>query len=109
MAYDVELADRLRDILAAEPAVVEKRMFGGLVFMVAGYMAVAVTGGGGLMVRVSPDQSETLLLDPRATRMVMQGRQLAGWLLIDLDAVTDEELTRWVDLGVDHAHSLPPR
>lgn len=108
MAYDVELADRLRDILAAEPAVVEKRMFGGLVFMVAGYMAVAVTGGG-LMVRVDVDQAEALLLDPRATRMVMQGRELAGWLLVDLDGVTDEELTRWVDLGVDHAHSLPPR
>ena len=109
MAYDVELADRLRDILAAEPEVTEKRMFGGLAFMVAGHMALAATRGG-LMLRVDPDQSETLLLDPQATRMVMQGRELAGWLLIDVNAsATDEDLTRWVDLGVDYAHSLPPK
>lgn len=109
MAYDVELADRLRDILAAEPDVTEKRMFGGLAFMVVGHMALAATSGG-LMLRVDPDESEALLLDPNATRMVMQGRELAGWLLIDLDAAaSDNDLSRWVDLGVDYAHSLPPK
>jgi len=76
---------------------------------VAGHLALAATRGG-LMLRVDPDQSETLLLDPQATRMVMQGRELAGWLLIDVNAsATDEDLTRWVDLGVDYAHSLPPK
>lgn len=109
MAYDVELADRLRDLLAGEPEVKEKRMFGGLAFMVAGHMALAATSGG-LMLRVDPEQSDALLLDPRATRMVMQGRELAGWLLVDIDAsATDVDLSRWVDLGLDFAHSLPPK
>lgn len=109
MAYDLELADRLRDLLAAEPELREKRMFGGLAFMVAGHMALAVTSGG-LMLRVDPEQSDALLLDPQASRMVMQGRELAGWLLIDVDAsATDEDLSRWVDLGIDFAHSLPPK
>ena len=110
MSYDVDLADRLREILALEPEVVEKRMFGGLAFMVAGHMAVSASGKGGLMLRVEPDQTEALLADPRASRFVMRGREMDGWLLIDIDeSVTDEELRRWASHGVAYARSLPPK
>ena len=84
-------------------------MFGGLAFLVAGHMAVCATNGG-LMVRIDPAQGDALLADPRASRMVMQGRELAGWLLVDLDeSATDEELERWISYGVDYVRSLPPK
>ncbi len=109
MAYDLELADRLRDLLAVEPDLTQRRMFGGLAFMVAGHMTVCVTDTG-LMVRVPPALSEELLSDPAATRMVMQGRELAGWLVVAMDAgVSDAELTRWVGHGLDYVRSLPPK
>ncbi|MBA2552387.1 MAG: TfoX/Sxy family protein [Geodermatophilaceae bacterium] len=110
MAYDVELADRLREILAGEPEVVEKPMFGGLAFMVAGHMAVSASRQGGLLLRVDPIQTDTLLVDPRADRFVMRGREMQGWLRIDIDAAaTDDELTGWVEQGVGYARSLPPK
>jgi hypothetical protein len=110
VAYDVELADRLREILAGEPGVVEKRMFGGLTFMVAGHMAVSASGRGGLLLRVDPARTDVLVADPRASRFVMRGREMDGWLWIDIDAdATDEELNRWVGCGVDHVRSLPPK
>jgi hypothetical protein len=110
VAYDVELADRLRELLAREPDVVEKRMFGGLAFMVAGYLAVSASGQGGLLLRVDPARAEALLADPRAARFVMRGREMDGWLRIEIDAdAPDAELGRWVELGVGHARSLPPR
>ena len=109
MAYDVELEDRLRDLLAAEPEVAEKKMFGGLAFLVAGHMAVACSQDG-LLLRVEPSQAEALLADPRAARMVMRGREMSGWLRVALDAsATDEELGRWVDVGLDYVRSLPPK
>jgi TfoX/Sxy family transcriptional regulator of competence genes len=109
MVYDIGLADRMREVLASQPALTEKRMFGGLAFLVAGHMAVCATDGG-LMVRIDPAQGEALLADPRASRMVMQGRELAGWLLVDLDESTpDEELARWISYGVDFVQSLPPK
>ena len=110
MAYDVDLADRLREILASESAVVEKRMFGGLAFMVAGHMAVSASSQGGLLLRVDPAQSETLLGDPRASLFAMGGREMAGWLRVDIDeSVSDEELRRWARHGVEYARSLPPK
>ena len=109
MVYDTGLADRMREVLASEPAVTEKRMFGGLAFMVAGHMAVCATNGG-LMVRIDPTQGDALLTDPRANRMAMQGRELSGWLLVDLDESTpDEELEQWISHGVAYARSLPPK
>ena len=109
MVYDAGLADRMREVLAREPAVTEKRMFGGLAFLVSGHMAVCATNGG-LMVRIDPTQGDALLTDPRASRMVMQGRELSGWLLVDLDeSATDEELERWISYGVDYVKSLPPK
>ena len=110
MAYDIELADRLREILAGEPAVVEKRMFGGLAFLVAGHMAVSASSQGGLLLRVDPAQGAALLADPRATRFSMRGREMDGWLHIDIDgSVTDDELERWIRHGVEYARSLPPK
>jgi hypothetical protein len=80
VAYDVDIADRLREILASEPGVVEKPMFGGLAFMVAGHMAVSASGQGGLLLRVDPAQTDALIVDPRASRFVMRGREMGGWL-----------------------------
>jgi hypothetical protein len=110
MAYDVVLADRLRDILAGEPDLAEKKMFGGLAFLVAGHMTVAASGRSGMMVRVDPSQTGTLLADPRARPFEMRGRELAGWLYVDIDAgVSDDELGRWVDHGLSYVRSLPPK
>ena len=110
VAYDVDLADRLREILANEPGLVERLMFGGLAFMVAGHMAVSASGQGGLLLRVDPAQTDTLVVDPRASRFVMRGREMDGWLRIDIDArASDDELNRWIKHGVGYARSLPPR
>lgn len=110
MTYDFELADRLREILAAEPEVTEKRLFGGLAFLVAGHLAVSANSRGSLMVRADPAQVEVLLQDPRVSRFVMRGREMKGWLGIETGAsVTDEELARWVEHGVSYARSLPPK
>lgn len=108
MAYDLELADRLRELLAGEPDITQQRMFGGLAFLVNGHLAVAAGNRGGLMLRVDPEQAEALLVDRRATRFVMQGRELRGWLRVEVDAsATDEELDGWVRHGVAYAGSLP--
>lgn len=110
VAYDREMAQRLREVLAGEPGVVEKAMFGGLAFLVAGHMAVAASGQGGLLLRVDPALTEDLVADPRASRFVMRGREMDGWLRVDIDAgVSDDELGRWVAHGVGHARSLPPK
>lgn len=109
MAYDVDLADRLREALAGEPGVEERAMFGGLAFMVAGHMAVSASGRGGLLLRVDPADGDELVADPRASRFVMRGREMDGWLHVDIDAdAPDDELGRWVRLGVGRARSLPP-
>jgi TfoX/Sxy family transcriptional regulator of competence genes len=110
VAYDLEVAEHLRELLAGEPDVVEKRMFGGLAFLVAGHMAVTASGKGGLLLRVDPARTEELLADGRAGRFVMCGREMDGWLRVDVDAQTpDDELNRWVRLGVDYVRTLPPK
>jgi TfoX/Sxy family transcriptional regulator of competence genes len=107
MAYDQELADRIRQRVAGEPAVTEKKMFGGLAFLVGGNMAVAASGQGGLLVRVDPAESAELVESSRARVMEMRGRQMPGWLRVDAaDVKTDEELSAWVDRGVAFARSL---
>ncbi|WP_214404400.1 TfoX/Sxy family protein [Pseudonocardia lacus] len=109
MAYDVDLAARLREALAAEPDVLEKSMFGGLAFLVGGHMTVAA-GGRGLMLRVDPARAEALLADPRASRMVMRGREMAGWLRVDVDLdAPDDDLDRWVGEGLAFVRTLPAR
>ena len=110
MAYDEELAGRLRQQLAGESEVAEKKMFGGLAFLVRGNMAVAASGQGGVLVRVDPEQSEELVATSGARPMEMRGREMRGWLRVEADDVrTEQELARWVDLGVAYARSLPAK
>ena len=108
MAYDEELADRLRDLLVGEPDLTERKMFGGLAFLIGGNMSVAASGQGGLLVRVDPAQSEALLSTTNARLMEMRGRQMPGWLRVATDDVrTKRQLARWVRLGTTYARSLP--
>lgn len=110
MAYDEELADRVRECMQRVPDVVEKRMFGGLAFMVSGNMAVAASGQGGLMLRCDPTGTESLVSTDGVDRMVMRGRAMDGWLRVDPSVVTaDEGLRHWVALGVAYAESLPAK
>jgi TfoX/Sxy family transcriptional regulator of competence genes len=110
MAYDEDLAHRIRECLQDEPHVVEKSMFGGLAFLIDGNMAVSASGRGGLMLRVDPAESSRLVAKPHAERMVMRGRDMDGWLRIDAEGVrTKRDLHRWVRIGVAYAHSLPSK
>lgn len=110
MAYDEELAARIREHAMGEP-VQEKRMFGGLAFLLGGHMAVAASGQGGLLVRVDPAENDALLAEPGVAPMEMGGRgPMAGWLRVAPDAVAGEqELATWVDRGLAFARSLPPK
>lgn len=109
MAYDEETANRLRETLHRERGVTEKRMFGGLAFLINGNMAVSASGQGGLLLRVDPAETESLVREPHAQRAVMRGREMDGWLRIDADALAaDDEFDRWVSRGVLYARSLPP-
>jgi len=87
MAYDEDMAARIRDILAQERGLSEKRMFGGLAFLLDGHMAVAVSGQGGLLLRIDPTRSDELVADPHVGRMVMRGREMDGWLHVEPAAV----------------------
>ena len=108
MAYDTELADRVRQMVAAEKGLTEKKMFGGLAFLIGGNMSIAASGHGGLLVHVAPGQTEALLEEPHAAPMVMRGKEMAGWLRVDIGGdVSDAELKRWVKRGVEYARSLP--
>ncbi|OAN35776.1 TfoX/Sxy family protein [Mycolicibacterium iranicum] len=110
MAYDAELADRIRELIAAEHGVEEKRMFGGLAFLINGNMSVAVSSKGGLLVRVPPGETETLLARDHAEPMVMAGRETRGWLRVAPDGVkTKRQLSPWVTRGVAYAKSLPAK
>ena len=110
MAYDEELADRIRDLVGDEPDLTEKKMFGGLAFLIGGNMAVAASGQGGLLVRVDPGQSDSLVASTNARLMEMRGRSMKGWLRVDSDDVrTKRELSRWVELGTSYARSLPAK
>jgi TfoX/Sxy family transcriptional regulator of competence genes len=110
MAYDEELANRVRQHVQGEPGLTEKRMFGGLAFLINGNMAVSASSQGGLLLRVDPVQTDALVSQPHAQRFTMRGREMDGWLRIDADALeTNDELERWIDHGVAYARSLPPK
>jgi TfoX/Sxy family transcriptional regulator of competence genes len=110
MAYDEQLAARIRDLVADETGLTEKKMFGGLAFLVEGNIAVAASGQGGLLVRVDPAESAELVERTPATEMEMRGRRMAGWLRVDsADVEADDELSTWVDRGVSFARSLPAK
>lgn len=110
MAYDEDLADRIRDQLAAEPDLTERQMFGGLAFLIGGNMAVAASGQGGVLVRVDPGESDKLVSTTGARPMEMRGKEMRGWLRVDSGDVTAEhELAAWVEIGASYARSLPPK
>lgn len=104
MPYDAETADRVRECLATTAGVSEKAMFGGLAFLVHGKMALAVSGGGGLLLRCAAADTAALLAPPHVDRFVMRGRELTGWLRVDTPAFEhDEQLAAWVATGVAEA------
>jgi len=110
VAYDEDLAYRIRELLGAERAIQEKKMFGGLAFLVGGNMAIAASGQGGVLVRVDPEKSDHLVDTTKAEVAVMRGRPMTGWLRVASTEVnTKRKLERWVRLGVDYAGSLPPK
>jgi hypothetical protein len=110
MAYDEDLAARVRDAVAGEPGLTEKRMFGGLAFLVHGNMAVSASSRGGLLLRADPADAETHTREPHVERFEMRGRAMDGWLHVGVDAVTTApDLQRWVDVGLAYARSLPPK
>src|SRR5918999_5722114 len=107
MAYDEELADRIRELIGREPDLTEQRMFGGLAFLIGGNMAVAASGQGGILVRVDPEESDELVARTNAEPMEMRGRQMRGWLRVDADDVrTKRELAKWVERGTSYARLL---
>jgi TfoX/Sxy family transcriptional regulator of competence genes len=110
MAYDEQLADRIRQLIGDEPALTEKKMFGGLAFLIGGNMAIAASGQGGVLVHVDPEQSDELAASTKAYTAVMRGRPMAGWLRVDSEHLgTKRELAKWVELGTALARSLPPK
>ncbi len=110
MSYDETLAARIRERLSAEPDVTEKKMFGGLAFLVRGNMAIAASGEGGALVRVDPNESETLVSNTPAQVALMRGREMPGWLRVSADDLrSDDELDTWVRRGSGYARSLPPK
>jgi TfoX/Sxy family transcriptional regulator of competence genes len=110
MAYDEELAARIRELVAGESDLTEKKMFGGLAFLVGGNMAVAASGQGGILVRVDPAATDALVTDTNARVFEMRGRSMQGWLRVDAEHVrTDRELAEWVERGTAYARTLPAK
>jgi TfoX/Sxy family transcriptional regulator of competence genes len=110
VAYDEDLAERIRELIGRERGLTEKKMFGGLAFLIGGNMAVAASGQGGLLVRTDPAESDTLVARGAAQPMVMRGREMAGWLRVEADDVrTKRQLERWVRTGVTYARTLPSK
>jgi TfoX/Sxy family transcriptional regulator of competence genes len=110
MAYDEELANRIRELIGKQPQLTEKRMFGGLAFLIRGNMSVTVSGKGGLLVRVEPAKTGALAKKPHVNPFVMRGRPMEGWLRVDAEGVrTKKQLQAWVDVSVAFARSLPAK
>jgi TfoX/Sxy family transcriptional regulator of competence genes len=110
VAYDEDIANRIRELVGGRPDLTEQRMFGGLAFLIGGNMAIAASGKGGIMVRVDPAKSDGIVAKTSARPMVMRGREMQGWLRVDADDVrTKRQLAKWVALGTGFAESLPPK
>jgi TfoX/Sxy family transcriptional regulator of competence genes len=110
VAYDEELASRIRELIGSESSLTEQKMFGGLAFLIGGNMAIAASSQGGVLVRVDPAQSDTLVAATTARLMEMRGRQMQGWLRVDSEDVrTKRQLAKWVELGTTYARSLPAK
>jgi TfoX/Sxy family transcriptional regulator of competence genes len=110
VAYDEDLAERIRELITDRTGLTEKKMFGGLAFLIGGNMAISASGQGGILVRVDPEQSDKLVATTEAEEMVMRGRSMNGWLRVDSEHVrTKRQLGKWVGLGTSYARSLPPK
>jgi hypothetical protein len=110
VAYDTELADRIRYVIGTGPGLTEKKMFGGLAFLIGGNMAISASGQGGALVRVDPADADALVATADATQAVMGGRTMRGWLRVSAeDLEADEQLTEWISRAVGYARSLPPK
>jgi TfoX/Sxy family transcriptional regulator of competence genes len=110
MAYDEDLANRVREIIGLAPDVTEKKMFGGLAFLIGGHMSVSISGRGGLLLRCAHQDTEALRAKPHAGPFEMRGKAMEGWLRIEPGGVeTTDQLEHWVERGVDFARSLPPK
>lgn len=110
MAYDEELAGQVRELIGGESDLTEKKMFGGLAFLIGGNMAVVASGQGGILVRVDPAQSDALVATTNAHPMEMRGRQMRGWLRVDAEDLRREgQLAQWVDLGTTYSRSRPAK
>jgi hypothetical protein len=110
MAYDEVLAERIRGLIGPDPELTEKKMFGGLAFLIRGHMAISASGQGGVLVHADPARSDELVATTTATVAVMQGREMPGWLRVAADGVaTNDDLEPWVETGIAYARSLPPK
>jgi TfoX/Sxy family transcriptional regulator of competence genes len=110
MAYDEDLASRIRELLGSVQGIEEKHMFGGLAFLINGNMSVAASGQGGLLVRVPPEDTDKLVERDHVSPMVMAGREARGWLHVNADGVqTEHQLQSWVTRGVGYVSGLPPK
>ena len=108
MAYDEDLADRIRELVVTEQGVTEQRMFGGLAFLINGNISVSASGEGGILLRVDPAETDALLSRPHTHPLEMRGRVMQGWLRVDAEGVrTRRQLGRWVARGIAYARSLP--
>jgi hypothetical protein len=110
MAYDEVLARRIRDLIGPDPELTEKKMFGGLAFLIRGHLAISASGQGGILVQAGADRADELLGTTPATVAVMRGREMPGWLRVGADDLAaDDDLSRWVEIAIIHARSRPPR
>jgi TfoX/Sxy family transcriptional regulator of competence genes len=110
MAYDEDLANRLRELLADEDGITEKKMFGGLAFLLHGHMSVSASGQGGLLARIDPAETDAVLAKPDVSLMEMRGRTMDGWVRVAPDGVkTKAQLAAWVRRSVDYVKTLPPK
>jgi hypothetical protein len=110
MGYDEVLATRIRDLIGPDPELTEKKMFGGLAFLIRGHMAISASGQGGVLVHVDPERTDDLVATTKATIAVMRGREMSGWLRVGPeDLASDDDLSAWVEIGIGHARSLPPK
>ena len=110
MAYDEALAGRIRDLIGPDPELTEKKMFGGLAFLIRGHMAISASGQGGVLVHADPATAGDLVATTPCTVAVMRGHEMPGWLRVGAEHLaTDDDLSPWVELGIAHARSLPPK
>ena len=110
MAYDEELVHRLRELLADEAGISERKMFGGLAFLLHGNMTVSASRTGGLLVRIDPSTTDAALARPHVALMQMGGRTMDGWIIVAPGGLrTKRELAAWVKRALTFGRTLTPK